>query len=185
MADPIKTQRTALNKTTYNVLQNPDTVIILFDLPFAAGDNPAHEKFELSWVPTPKGSTPSKQGPPKLSKTRETTEPVDSEALTSWTGDVLASGHVAIRFKGLTRGIYKLTRNDGRQEPEVIFDNRLKLGTSPHDELTGQATDRRDQPHQYWTWLDSYVPAKDPDLKRTPQPPDVTKLPVPEPKKTI
>ncbi|MGA8314138.1 MAG: hypothetical protein WB755_29205 [Terriglobales bacterium] len=170
MSPPIKVARTAADRKTYNAINNVDSVIIIFDLPFAAGDNPAHETFELS---RGRGE--------KLSKTRETTEPIDDTALRSWTGDMLASGHVAIRFEGLKPGFYKLTRSDGRKEPEVIFSNVGRQGATAHDELTGLATDRRVPPHQYWTWLDDFKEATDPDLKRTP--PDVTKLPVPEPKK--
>jgi hypothetical protein len=167
---PIKAARTAPDRKTYNTIKNDDTVIIVFDLPFAAHDNPAHETFDLS-----RG-----KGKP-VSKTRATTEPVDDTPLRSWTGDTLANGHVAIRFEGLKPGFYKLTRSDGRKEPEIIFSNVGGRGDTAHEELTGLATDRRVPPHQYWTWLDDFKEATDPDLKRTP--PDVTKLPVPEPKK--
>ncbi|HEY3837126.1 MAG TPA: hypothetical protein VGL72_11175 [Bryobacteraceae bacterium] len=177
MAPPIKVARTASDRKTYNALKHDDTVIILFDLPFGAGDNSAHEIFELSW--TAKGA--AKDAGKKLSKTRATTEPVDNEELRSWTHDLLASGHVAVRFEGIKPGTYKLTRSDGRKEPEVIFSNVIKQASTPHDALTGHATARRDQPHQYWTFLDDYKEATDPDLKRTP--PDVTTLPVPEPRK--
>jgi hypothetical protein len=177
MPPPIKVARTATDRRTYNALKHDDTVIILFDLPFAAGDNPAHETFELSW--TAKGA--SKAGGKKLSKTRATTEPVDNEELRSWTRDLLASGHVAIRFEGIKPGIYKLTRSDGRKEPEVIFKDVVKQASTPHDALTGHATARRDPGHNYWTFLDDFKEATDPDLKRTP--PDATQLPVPEPRK--
>ena len=100
MPPPIKVARTATDRKTYNALKLDDTVIILFDLPFAAGDNPANETFELSW--TARGA--SKAGN-KLSKTRATTESVDNEELRSWTRDLLASGHVAIRFEGIKPGI--------------------------------------------------------------------------------
>ena len=173
MAPPLKTAKTALENKTGNTHTPDDTVTILFDLPFAAGDNPAHETFELSWV--------SKTGSGKKSKTRATTEPVDTTTLKSWTGDVLWTGHVAIRLEEIKSGIYKLTRSDGRKEPEVIFSNLVKEGATPHAALTGKATDRRDQPHKYWTWLEDYHEAKDKDLKG--KPPDFTTLPVPEPRK--
>ena len=168
MPPPIKVARTATDRKTYNALKHDDTVIILFDLPFAAGDNPAHETFELSW--TVKGA--SKAGGKKLSKTRATTEPVDNEEVRSWTRDLLASGHVAIRFEGIKPGTYKLTRNDGRKESEVMFKDVVKQASTPHDALTGHATARRDHDHRYWTFLDDFKEATDPDLKRTP--PDVS-----------
>jgi hypothetical protein len=177
MAPPIKVARTASDRKTYNALKHDDTVIILFDLPFAADDNPAHETFELSW--TAKGA--STAGGKKLNKTRATTEPVDNEELRSWTKALLASGHVAIRFEGIKPGTYKLTRSDGPKEPEVIFKDVVKQASTPHDALTGRATDRRDLAHKYWTFLDDFKEATDPDIKRTP--PDVTTLPVPEPRK--
>jgi hypothetical protein len=170
MAPPIKLARTAEGRDTGNTHNHIDTVVIVFDLPFAVGDNPAHETFELS-----------RDSGKKWRKTRAITEPVDDTALLSWSGDVLASGHVAIRFEGLKPGVYKLTRSDGRKEPEVIFANVFRPGATAYEELTGEATDRIDQPHPYWTWLDDFKEAKDPDLKRTL--PDVTKLPAPEPKK--
>jgi hypothetical protein len=171
----IKVARTASDRKTYNALKHDDTVIILFDLPFGAGDNPANETFELSW--TSKGGAGGK----KLSKTRATTETIDNEELRSWTRDLLANGHVAIRFEGVKPGTYKLTRADGRKEPEVIFKNVVKQAATPHDALTGHATARREQGHKYWTFLEDFKEATDPDLKSTP--PDVTKLPVPEPRK--
>jgi hypothetical protein len=43
----IKAARTASGNQTYNTISNKDSVIILFDMPFGAGDNPAHEVFQL------------------------------------------------------------------------------------------------------------------------------------------
>jgi hypothetical protein len=85
---------------------------------------------------------------------------------------------MAIRFEKLDVGTYKLTRNDGRSDPELLFSKRPKLKDTTFS-LTDSPTDLRKEPHQFWTWTVAYSEAKDPDLKGLPI--DVTALPVPEP----
>jgi hypothetical protein len=154
--DPaITVSRTATDRKNHNVHKHHDTVTIIFDKPFGSGDKPSKETFELSWE--------GKEGKKKLSKTRATVEDIDAT-------------HVAIHFEGLKPGVYKLTRDEGRGAPEVIF------RSVPDELLTGLGVARpRAAPHQFFTLLASVEPAKDKDLKSTP--PDFAKIHVAEPKK--
>jgi len=168
MSNPIITAKTASGNTTGNTKRLKDTVIIIFDLPF---DNTKKESFELSW------------GGKKLLKSLPPTESIDFVTATTSNKTVLAIGHLAIRFEKLKTGTYKLTRNDGRSDPDVIFNSVPKMSDNNTLALTNSATDLRDEPHHFWTVIVPYHESKDPDLKGVPT--DVTALPVPEPPKGV
>ena len=147
MPESIKTARGAVDNKTQNVIRT-DTALILFDQP---GDNSSHKTFELS-----------REGGKKLSQIANI-EQISGPKMVSLNGTVLANGYVAVRFDGVSTGTYKLTRSDGRAEPEVIFEKR------PKDHLTGTASHPGFQQHNLITLAYDYKEATDEDLKGIPE----------------
>src|SRR6266850_348102 len=128
-----------------------DGVTILFDTPFANGDDPAKVSYELVRAGFKTG----------IKKTRaDGTERVDDR-------------HVALYFEGLKKGVYSLLRTDERGTPATIFSNvPYNPDGQPASKLdTGLTRGKAVRPTgvqgTYWTWTDvpPNPPNLDPDLK--------------------
>src|SRR6267142_312159 len=128
-----------------------DGVTILFDTPFANGDDPAKVSYELVRAGFKTG----------IKKTRaDGTERVDDR-------------HVALHFEGLKKGVYSLLRTDERGTPATIFSNvPYNPDGQPASKLdTGLTRGKAVRPTgvqgTYWTWTDvpPNPPNLDPDLK--------------------